>query len=50
MSKRRKDLEFYADEEGNTPLPDRDMYEAPKGKRPRSRDRKKSAKKGFYDD
>lgn len=49
MSKRKKDLKFYADEDRD-PTDDSGMYEAPKGKKPRSRDRKKGAKKGYYDD
>ena len=49
MSKRRKGLTFYADE-NRDPSDDGGMYEAPRGKKPRSRDRKKGAKKGCYDD
>lgn len=50
MSKRKKGLTFHADGVENDPSGDDGMFEAPKGKKPRSRDRKKGAKKAYYDE
>lgn len=50
MSKRNKKMkQFLETVEADLSALD-DQYASPKGKKPRSRDRKKSAKRAYYDD
>jgi len=52
MSKRhRKTKEFSSYEEGENDYDyDLSMYEAPKGKKPKGRQKRESHKKAYYDD
>lgn len=50
MSKRNKKMKQFLDTVEADPSAMDDHFSSPKGKKPRSRDRKKSAKRAYYDD